>query len=79
MLWVTRRGSRGSSNCAASGSLNAVRSSASRRSRNPASPVSFSVLDATRTEPLHSGRKSSSVSPVARFLLFNSTFRQRGF
>ena len=30
----------------------------------------------TRTEPLHSGRKSSSVSPIPRFFLFESSPRQ---
>lgn len=39
--------------------------SASRRSRNPASPVSFSVLVANRAGQLHSRRKSSSVPITA--------------
>ena len=59
-LWVTRRGSRGSSNCATGGSISAVRSSVSRRSRDPASPVSFSGRASARTNPSHSGRKSSA-------------------
>jgi hypothetical protein len=67
-----RLGSRGSSRRSARRSISAVWSSASRRSRNPASPVSVPVRDSTRADPLHCSRKSSSVSPLAQFLLFES-------